>query len=133
MTPRWLRSRSGFTLIEVMISVVILGMAAAGIGGLMVRGAGLARLSGDLAYRSAAMNGEVSRVVAIPAGSLADGTTVDTTRTGPFPHIITTVAATSGSVQTVTITVTPTGHTAVGATSRVIQRAAGVVLNPFGS
>jgi prepilin-type N-terminal cleavage/methylation domain-containing protein len=125
--------RAGFTLIEIMVAVVILGIASAGIARVMVRGAGLARVSAQLSYRAAAMNGEIARITAIPAGALADGTTVYSTSTGPFPHTVTTVAQTSGSIQTVTITVAPTGVSAIGSASRTLQRAATVTLNPFGS
>ncbi len=132
MSVRIAERRRGFTLVEVLVAVVILGIASAGIAGLMVRGARLARASGQLGYRAAVINAEVARITAIPPGALPDGTTVDSTTTAPFPHTVTIDAVTAGSIQTVTITVTPTGPAAIGGASRVIQRSAAAGNNPFG-
>lgn len=124
--------RGGFTLVEILIAIVILGTVGVGLAQLMVTAARRATSSGDAAYRAAALGAEVSRVTALPAGSLADGTTTTTVTAEPFPHVLTTTAATAGSVQTVTITVTPTGTRAIAARSRTITRLVGSVsTNPF--
>ncbi len=121
MTPQR-RGRGGFTLVEILIAIVILGSVGVGLAQLMVTAAQRATSSGAVAYRAAALSAEVSRVTALPPGRLADGTTTTTVTAQPFPHTLTTTAATSGSIQTVTITVTPTGTRAIAARSRTITR-----------
>ncbi|MES2124184.1 MAG: type II secretion system protein [Gemmatimonadota bacterium] len=126
-----MHKRHGFTLIEVLIAIVILGAMAGGLSALLLNSGRQARDAGKLAYRAAVLNAEISRVTAIPAGTLADGT-VSTTVTGlPLAYTMTTVASTSGSTQTVTITLTPTGVRPVAALTRVITRKAGAGTNPF--
>lgn len=126
-----MHKRHGFTLIEVLIAIVILGAMAGGLSALLLNSGRQARDAGKLAYRAAVLNAEISRVTAIPAGTLADGT-VSTTVTGlPLAYTMSTVAATTGSTQTVTITLTPTGVRPIGALTRVITRKAGVATNPF--
>ncbi len=126
-----MRKGNGFTLIEVLIAIVILGAMAGGLSAMLLTSGRQARDTGKLAYQAAVLNAEVSRVTAIPAGSLANGT-VTTTVTGlPLAYTMTTVAATSGSTQTVTITLTPTGTRPIGAITRVILRKPGSTTNPF--
>jgi prepilin-type N-terminal cleavage/methylation domain-containing protein len=134
MAHRHSRPRGGFTLIEVLIAIVILGSVGVGIAQLMFTSARRSTSAGAAAFRSAALATEVSRITALPTASLSDGTTTRTVSDQPFPHTITTVAATSGGLQTVTITVTPTGTRAIAGRSRTISRAMSTSgPNPFGS
>ena len=124
------RDRRGFTLIEVLVAVVILGTIGVGLAGSLVTGAQAARSSGAIAYRTAALNTEVSRVTALPAGALVDGTTTRTVAAQPFPYQVAITVATTGTLQSVTITVTPTGPRALAAVSRTIDRTTGVSSGP---
>jgi prepilin-type N-terminal cleavage/methylation domain-containing protein len=126
------RGRAGFSLVEALIAVVILGAMAGGLATMLVKSGKQARDTGKLSYRAAVLNAEVSRVTAIPAGNLADGTVTRTVTGLPLAYTLTTVTATSGTTQTVTITLTPTGANPIGALTRVITRKAGST-NPFGS
>ena len=132
MPRRPSRRRGGFTLIEILIAIVILGSVGVGIAKLMFTSATRSGNAGAIAYRAAALSTEVSRVTAIPATTLADGTTTRTVTAQPFPHTVTTVAATASGLQTVTITITPTGARAIPARSRTVIRAAsGAATSPF--
>lgn len=131
MPPTSSRREAGFTLIEILIAIVILGTVGIGLARLMMVTATRATNSGAASYRAAALNTEVSRVAALPPGSLTDGTTTRTVTARPFPHTVTTEANTASGVQTVTITVTPTGARAIAARSRVITRATSASYNPF--
>ena len=134
MTRRPLRRTGGFTLIEVLIAIVILGGVGVGIAQLMFTSATRSTNAGAISYRAAALATEVSRVTALPAGALSNGTTTRSITARPFPHTVTTVAATASGIQTVTITITPTGPKAIAARSRTISRAASTSgPNPFGS
>jgi hypothetical protein len=113
------------------MAIVILGTVGIGLSKLLVTAARTADRSGGVAYRAAALNTEVSRISAIPDGMLPDTTTSRTVTARPFPHTITTVSVTSGSVQTVTITLTPTGGRAIGGLVRTLIRRAGASPSPF--
>lgn len=125
-----IRQRRGFTLIEVLVALVILGAMAGGLSALLLTSGRQARDTGKLAYRAAILNAEVSRLTAIPAGSLDDGTVTRTVTGLPLAYTITSVAATSSGTQTVTITLTPSGTRPIGALTRVITREGGIS-NPF--
>lgn len=125
-----MRQRHGFTLIEVLIALVILGAMAGGLAAMLLTSGRQARDTGKLSYRAAVMNAEISRITAIPAGSLSDGTVTRTVTGLPLAYTITTVTSTSSSTQTVTITLTPTGVRPIGALTRVIVREGGIT-NPF--
>lgn len=131
MAHRTGRHQRGFTLIEILIAIVILGTVGVGLARLMMTASTRATTSGAVSYRAAALNAEVSRVAALPPGSLADGTTTRTVTAQPFPHTVTTVATTASGLQTVTITITPTGSRAIPARSRTLTRAASASYNPF--
>jgi prepilin-type N-terminal cleavage/methylation domain-containing protein len=134
MSRRAKHRRGGFTLIEVLIAIVILGSVGVGIAQLMFTSATRSGNAGAISYRAAALATEVNRITALPASSLVDGTTTRTIADRPFPHTVTTVAATASGMQTVTITVTPTGPKAIAARSRTISRAMSTTgPNPFGS
>lgn len=125
-----IRNRDGFTLVEVMIALVIFAVLAAPLSRLLVITSRQSRGAGDLSYRAAALNAEVSRVTAIPPGQLADGTATRTVADQPFSYTVTSTAVTAGGTQTVTITVTPTGAQAINGLTRVITRKGGNT-NPF--
>jgi len=122
--------RDGFTLIEVLMSIVILAVLSAPLSRAMVTTGQQSRSAGKMAHRAAALNAEVSRVTAIPAGQLSDGTTTRTVRDVQFSYTLTTTAVTAGNTQTVTITLTPTGGQAINGLTRVITRKGGNA-NPF--
>lgn len=125
-----MRRRNGFTLVEALMAIVILGTMAGGLSALLVKSGQQARDTGKMSYRAAVLNAEVSRVTAIPAGALDDGTVTQTVTGLPFAYTMTTVTATAGATQTVTITLTPTGTRPIAAISRVITRKGGTS-NPF--
>ena len=72
---------NGFTLVEIMVSLVLLSFASVVIGKQMFLAASAARANGTIVYRTAAITGEVSRLDAIPFDSLTAGTSAS-----PFPR-----------------------------------------------
>lgn len=71
-------ARGGFTLIEILISIVILSIVAAGLAGGMLNASRSGRTGRLVAARNAVMNAAVSLVSAVPTTSLAAGTTTRT-------------------------------------------------------
>jgi prepilin-type N-terminal cleavage/methylation domain-containing protein len=124
--------RKGFTLIEILVAIVILGTVGIGIVGLLLTAARRARDAGAISDRTGALAAEVSRVTAIPsATAIANGTVTTTVTAQPFPHTITTVTSTSGTTQTIVITVIPTGPRAIATVTRTLTRTRGATTNPF--
>ena len=130
MKRRIRSARSGFTLLELLIAIVIVGFSSIGMLRLLVTGAQASRNAGAMGYRTAVLTAQVSRITAAPPGSLSDGTTTTTVATLPFPYSLSTVVATSGSSQTVTITITPSGSGAIAPVTRVISRTIAIA-DPF--
>lgn len=102
-------SRAGFTLIELIVTVVVLSTLLLGVAAMMARtyrGGSQATASG---YRNAELMAEVGRLTSLPYGYLAAGTTCASVTAAPFPHttcsIVTFVDAEHRQVQVV---VTPT-------------------------
>ena len=124
-------SRAGFSLFELLIAAVVLGLAAAGMGKLMLNAAQAGRTAGAIGYRTAVLQAEVARITAALPGTVPDGTTSTTVTTQPFPYVLTTSAVTSATTQVVSITVTPTGPYAIPAVVRTVQRTFATV-SPFG-
>jgi prepilin-type N-terminal cleavage/methylation domain-containing protein len=102
----------GFTLVEVMVSMVLLSVAAVTLGGLLFKAARTAQLTADVVHSTAALSQEINRVDAVPFDSLPAGTTCTTVSTPPFPHTrCTTVNNVSSKVKSVIVVVTPSGNT----------------------
>ncbi len=115
--------RGGFTLVEVLVSMMILGIGTVALGALLLRSARQATAASALVYQNAALSSEVGRLGALPFASLGAGTTCVDITTGPFLHtrcaVITPVSA---KIFRVTVTVTPTGATTLTPQSSSFER-----------
>jgi prepilin-type N-terminal cleavage/methylation domain-containing protein len=101
----------GFTLVEVMVSMTLLSIASLAMAPLLFRGARAAAATGNAAYQTATVLGEVGKVDALPFDQLAAGTTCVTVTTPPFPHTrCTTVNNVSAETKEVVVVVTPSGN-----------------------
>ena len=100
--------RTGFTLVEVMFSVMILCVGSLALGTLLLRGARAATAASATTYQTAALSAEVARMGAVPFTSLAAGTVCVNVTTGPFLHTrCSTVVDVTANVKRITVTVTP--------------------------
>lgn len=131
MKRRACSHRRGFTLLELLIAIVIVGFSSIGMLRLLVTGAQSSRNAGAMGYRTAVLNAQVSRIAAAPPGSLTDGTTTTTVTGQPFAYTLTVTVSTTGAAQTVTIAVTPTGTGAISAVTRTIARTVSTSSDPF--
>jgi prepilin-type N-terminal cleavage/methylation domain-containing protein len=113
----------GFTLVEVMVSMTLLSIASLALAPLLFRGARAAAATGNAAYQTATMSGEVAKVDAIPFDLLVMGTTCVTVTAPPFPHTrCTTVNNISAKTKQVTVVVTPSGNDLLQPVTTVVTR-----------
>jgi prepilin-type N-terminal cleavage/methylation domain-containing protein len=124
---------SGFTLIEVMVSIMILSVGSLALGTLLVRGARSATAASAVSYQTAALSGEVGRLDALPFAALAAGTTCVNVTTGPFLHTrCAKIVDVSAKLKRVTVTVTPTAPSNLQPLSSAFERSvSGDAVNPL--
>lgn len=125
--------RAGFTLIEVLVSIMILSLGSLALGTLLLRGARAATGASAGTYQTAALSAEVARLGAIPFAQLAAGTTCVDVTTGPFLHTrCAAIVDVSARVRRVTVTVTPTAPSTLQPVSSAFERSiSGNPVNPL--
>jgi prepilin-type N-terminal cleavage/methylation domain-containing protein len=107
---RPLRNASGFTLVEVLVSLTLLSVASLALGSMLFRATRQAGAASTASYQTAMVSGEVSRLGAAPFELLASGTTCIAV-TEPFPGTrCTTINDVSAKVKEVTVVVTPSDN-----------------------
>lgn len=115
--------KTGFTLVEVLISITILSFGSLALGTMLIRASRASMAASHAVYQTAALSSEVGRLGAIPFATLVAGTTCVNVTTGPFRHqrcaVITSLSA---KVFQVTVTVTPTGSPTLQARSASFER-----------
>ena len=99
----------GFTLVEVMVSMMLLSVGSLALGSMLLRAARQAGATSASSYQTAELSTEVSRMDALPFDQLAVGTTC-VTITMPPATKCTTINSVSAKVMQVTVVVTPSGN-----------------------
>jgi len=126
------RSTAGFTLIEILISVVMLSILAAGLAGGMLSSSRLSRNSKLSATRTAVMTSEVSRLAAVPIGDLTAGTTTTAvTRDGVTFTRVTTVTVWTDSIRARVVVSAPAGRGVTPDTVSFVRTRRAANANPF--
>ena len=114
---------AGFTLVEVLVSIMILSVGSLALGTLLLRGARAGTAASAVTYQSAALTSEVGRLGALPFDQLAAGNTCVNVTTGPFFHTrCAAIVDVSAKVRRVTVTVTPTAPTSLQPLSASFER-----------
>ncbi len=105
------RPTSGFTLVEVLVSMTILSIGVMVLGGLLARGARNAGAASALSYQNAMLAAEAARLDAVPFTLLAAGTVCDTSTALPMPRIrCVTIADINAKLKRVSVVITPTDN-----------------------
>jgi prepilin-type N-terminal cleavage/methylation domain-containing protein len=113
----------GFTLIEVLVSMMILSVGTVALASLLARASRSATDASASVYQTAALTSEVGRLGALPFTSLAAGTTCVNVTAGPFLHQrCAVITAVSAKVFRIVVTVTPTGVSNLSAISTSFER-----------
>ncbi len=121
-TPR-ARPTTGFTLIEILVSITILAGGIMALGTLMARGARSAGAASSVSYQTSVLGAEAARFDAIPFTALAAGTTCDTVAAAPLPRIrCATITAINPKLRRVSVVVTPTDNPLLQPDSVVFER-----------
>jgi prepilin-type N-terminal cleavage/methylation domain-containing protein len=104
------QATGGFTLVEVMVSMMLLSVGSLALASMLVRASRQASAASANAYQTAMVAEEVSRYDATPFSQLTAGTTC-TSITTPFQGTrCTTINDISSKVKQVTVVVTPSGN-----------------------
>lgn len=126
------RDRRGFTLVEILISVVILSLVAAGLAGGLLSTSRQSSAAKVLSARNAVMNSEVSRLSGTPTTDLAAGTTTATViRDGVAFSRTTVIALSADSVRAQVIVAPPAGRRVTPDTVVITRTRRASAGNPF--
>jgi prepilin-type N-terminal cleavage/methylation domain-containing protein len=111
----------GFTLVEILVSMTLLSAASVALGGMLFQAARQANATSAAAHQSAELQGEVSRMDALPFDQLAAGTTC-VAITNPPGTRCTTVVNVSAKIKQVTVVVTPSGNPLLHPITSILTR-----------
>ncbi|HEX5817970.1 MAG TPA: prepilin-type N-terminal cleavage/methylation domain-containing protein [Gemmatimonadales bacterium] len=133
MTRPSRRARRGFSVIEVLIAIVIFGIASVALAGLTMRTAKRNTLSSVRSYQTVFLSSELARVTALPTAALVVGTSCDTTTSAPWAYQrCTTVTNISNRQQQVRVIVRPLTAGLIAPDTVIIDRASNVGALDFG-
>ena len=117
------RRREGFTLVELIVTMLVVSILILSLGGMMTRTYRGGRQATSTSYRNAELMAEVGRLSSLPYGYLTAGTTCTTVATAPFPHTTcSTVTFTDAEHRQVKVVVTPSVTTLLTADSVTFER-----------
>lgn len=124
-------SRRGFTLVEVLVSMVLISTVMLGLVPITMRVARLASQSTGLTQRAAALDGEVQRVMAMPFDSLPSGNACRSVESAGLTGTVCLVGTViSSATRQVAVIVTPSGGP-VGPDTATVQRSRPASANPL--
>ena len=129
MTPAR-QAQAGFSLVEVMVTIVLIAIAMLSLVPVMLMVARSSTTATTLAQRSAVVTGEVERIEAVPFTTLAVGNTCTTFSSAAFPHTRC-INITSVNSQTKRITIIVTPLNGVRADTTVVERHKSGGYNPL--
>ena len=126
-------ARRGFSVVEVLVAVVILGVSSLGLVGMSVSSSRRGNRASAEAYRTTFLQAEFARATAIPTAAAIAGTTCDSTTSAPFVfRRCTRVTNLTSRTQQVAVIITPVDNILLGPDSLVITRASNVGALDFG-
>ena len=130
-TQKGRHARSGFSVIEVMVTMVLVAIAMLNLAPVMMKVSRLSTQATTQTQASAALGGEVQRLEAQAFDSLAVGSSCTTFSSSGFPHTkCVTVTAVNSKTKLVMVIITPLSGNARPDTT-VIQRSKGAGTNPL--
>lgn len=126
------RSAGGFTLVEILISLVLMSFGAVVLGQLMFQASRASRVRSSATYRTAALTQQVERLGVIPFDSLIVGSSCTTVTAAPFPHsLCTTISSLSTVSRQATVVVTPSGGGTLPPDTAVLVRSHPIRAEPL--
>jgi prepilin-type N-terminal cleavage/methylation domain-containing protein len=126
------RSRKGFTLIEILVSMTVLAVGILIMGTLLLRASRGAEAASNVSFQTAALTAEAARLSSLPYASLALGTTCATVAGEPFPHTsCSTITQAAANRKLVKVKVTATNNPEVRPDSVMFERSITVAVNPL--
>ena len=132
MTRPYRGARRGFSVLEVLIAIVIFGIASVSLAGLTMRTARRNTLSSVRSYQTVFLSSELSRVTALPTAALVAGSSCDTTSAPWAYQRCTTVTIVSARQQLARVIVRPLLAGLITPDTVIIDRASNVGALDFG-
>jgi prepilin-type N-terminal cleavage/methylation domain-containing protein len=104
------KPRKGFVLVEVIVAMVLLGVAVSSLAALMYSVSQSGMKATGNAYRNGVLMQEVNRLEGIPYDSIGVGSSTITVSTAPYKHtrVITVTEPVANVIKTIRVVVTPT-------------------------
>jgi prepilin-type N-terminal cleavage/methylation domain-containing protein len=137
MMPRHGSTRpdQGFTLIEVLVSMMILGVGTVALASLLVRAARQSTDTSARVYQTNAMAEEMDRLGSVPFSLLPAGTTCVDVTAHPLPHTrCSIISDITTKRKLVKVRITPNGNALLAADSIMFERSiSGSAAPPLGS
>jgi prepilin-type N-terminal cleavage/methylation domain-containing protein len=101
--------RKGFVLVEIIVAMVLLGVAVSSLAALMYSVSQSSQAAAGNAFRNGVLMNDVNRLEGIPYDSIPVGTTTITVTTAPYPHtrVITVAEPVPNVMKTVKVVITP--------------------------
>jgi prepilin-type N-terminal cleavage/methylation domain-containing protein len=102
--------RKGFSVVEVIVAMVLLGIAVSSLAALTYSVSQSSMIATGNAYRNGVLMQEVNRLEMSPYDSVRTGTTTQTVSGQPYPHttVITVTEPTLNVLKNVKVIITPT-------------------------
>jgi len=127
------RRARGFSVLEVLVAIVLFGIASVALAGLTMRTAKRSTISSVHSYQTVFLSSELARVTALPTAALVAGTSCDTTTSAPWAYQrCTTVTNVSTRQQSVRVIVRPLLAGLIAPDTVTIERASNVGALDFG-
>jgi len=127
------RRARGFSVLEVLVAIVLFGIASVALAGLTMRTAKRSTISSVHSYQTVFLSSELARVTALPTAALVPGTSCDTTTSAPWAYQrCTTVTNVSTRQQSVRVIVRPLLSGLIAPDTVTIERASNIGALDFG-
>lgn len=104
------KARKGFVIVEVIVAIILLGIAISSLAALLYSISQAAMVSTGNAYRNGVLMHEVNRLEGTPYDSIAVGTSSFTISSAPYPHtrVVTVSEPVTNKFKTINVVITPT-------------------------
>jgi type II secretory pathway pseudopilin PulG len=109
-SPQSAKARKGFVIVEVIVAIILLGIAISSLAALLYSISQAAQVSAGNAYRNGVLMQEVNRLEGTPYDSIPVGSISFSITSAPYPHtsVVTVAEPVTNVFKTINVVITPT-------------------------